>query len=76
MRELFSIFFFHLGMMKSRLGFGLIIGVKRKGDFLSSPKDGGGDGDEDLHLLLEMMMLELVLIFPSFSSFLPLPFSL
>ena len=73
MRELFVIFFFHSCMMKSRLGFGLIIGVKRKGDFLSSPKDGDGDGDEFLHLLLETMMLELVLIFPSFSSFLSLP---
>jgi len=71
MRELFIIFFFHSCMMKSRLGFGLIIGVKRKGDFLSSPKDG--DGDEFLHLLLETMRLELVLIFPSFSSFLSLP---
>jgi len=41
-------------------------------DFLSSPKNGGGG--EDLHILIDMMMLGLGLIFPS--CFLSLPFSL
>jgi hypothetical protein len=48
-----------------------------KRDFFSSSK--GEFGGQDLHLLLEMVMLELGSIFSFFSSFLylpPLPFSL
>jgi len=37
---------------------------ERKGDFLSLTKDG--DGGKDLHLLLEMMILELELEYPQF----------